>query len=245
MIAFRFFRRLKRGIGIYGIALPIEDVDQFMKDIVEDTTLPVFSIYHPRYEEVTASTTEFKRDANIPHGACDKYILPQRLFEGREVLFVRNVEYAAGLDEYYTRYPGGNFMTTGGSYFEDLMLANAQKPIMDMMVNKITFKYEHPRKLYIYDALLSSQLVITLACEHDTSLQSIEPTAAESFYQLAELDIMDALWNIVKNYEEMGGAYDRIALKIDEWKAAKEKREQLLKEWDEVYMLDQGNYDFG
>lgn len=244
MIAARFFRRLKRGIGIYGIALPIENVDQFMKDIVEDTTLPVFSIYHPRYEHIIVTSAEFKRASDGPSGACDKYILPQRLFEGREVLFVRDVEYAAGLDEYYTRYPGVTMMS-GQNYFEELMLSNAQKPIIDMAVNKITFKYEHPRILYIYDALLSSQLEITLACEHDTSLQSIEPTAAESFYQLAELDVMDALWNVVKNYEEMGGAYDRIALKIDEWKSAKEKREQLLKDWDEVYMLDQGNYDFG
>lgn len=248
MNAQRLFRRLKRKVNSYGATLPITGgLDQYMIDIIEDTTLPVFSIVHPRYEEFIISTTELQRDYTNANASCDCYTLPARLFEGREVLFVRDVEYAAGAEEYHRRAPGMEALQTdsGIGYLERLMVANAAKPFIDDMVNRVTFKYKHPRLLYIFDALLSSRLQITLACEHDTSLQSIEPTAAESFYQLAELDVLSALWDTIKPYEGSGGAYDQPELKIDDWKEASGKREQLLEKWDESYMLDQGNYDFG
>ena len=41
----RIVRRIKRDIGIYGIALPIDNLDQLILDVLIDTTLPVFSQY--------------------------------------------------------------------------------------------------------------------------------------------------------------------------------------------------------
>ena len=46
----KLITRIKLSIGIYGIALPIDDLDGLIKMIIEDITLPVFSIYSP-YEE--------------------------------------------------------------------------------------------------------------------------------------------------------------------------------------------------
>lgn len=245
----RFFRRLKRDIGLYGIALPIENLDQYIVDIVEDTTLPVFSIYQPRYEIVLCDSSTFTRADTTRGEDCQLYLLPDSLFAGREVLFVRDIEYASDLNNQYT----GDYRTTvnsygiatGAKYLEELMLANANKPIVDMMINRVTFHYEYPRQVYVYDALMSSRLKLTLACEHDTSLQSIPPTAAESFMDLAVLDVEAGLYNIVKPYAEISGAYDHIELKIDDWLNAKDKRKDLLSNWDEVYLLDQGHYDFG
>ena len=34
---------------------------------------------------------------------CDLYLLPSQLFEGRELLYVRRVEYATDVTEYYAR----------------------------------------------------------------------------------------------------------------------------------------------
>lgn len=252
MNAARMYRRLKRDIGSYGIALPIDNLDEYMMEVIEDTTLPVFSIYEPREEPLVASTTEFKRDFNDTGDGCDVYLLPESMFVGREVLYVRRVEYATDTTEYYSRYvPNsttarmGVMGNTGVSLLEGMILANAEKPISDTAINPVTFKYLYPRKLCIYDALVSTRLKITLACEHDTSLQSIPPTAGESFYSLALLDVEAALYQLVKPHEEIKGAYDNTELKIEDWKNAKQERKELLKEWDDLYGLDQGSLDFG
>lgn len=246
----RLFRRLKRDIGPYGISVPVENLDKFILDILEDTTIPVFSIYNYREEFITCSTSEFEHGYNDTGENCELFILPQRIFEGREILYVRSVEYASDVSEYYSRYSGSmsrlqSIAGTGMSAIEAMMLANAEKPIVDGAINPITFKYIYPRKLYIWDALLSSRLKLTLACEHDTSMQTITPSSAESFYKLALLDVEAGLYNIVKPHENIKGAYDEEDLKIDAWREAAAKREELLKEWDELYGLDQGTYEFG
>ena len=46
----RIVRRIKRDIGIYGMALPIDNVDKLIGEILVDTTLPVFSMYQPAEE---------------------------------------------------------------------------------------------------------------------------------------------------------------------------------------------------
>ena len=125
------------------------------------------------------------------------------------------------------------------------MLANANKPIVDLSIAKITFKYEHPRKVYIYDSLIASKLRLTLACEHDKSCQSITPTSAESFYKLAQLDIKAGLYQTMKHYDGIETSYGRIELKIDDWQNARQERDDMLKEWDESFLLDAVDLEYG
>lgn len=240
----RMIRRIKRDIGLYGIALPIENLDQLILDIIEDTSIPVFSIYCPREEVVTLDINNMIHDRNYGRGeSCDLYILPDWLYSGnRNILYVKRIEYA---DDIMSR----NYYPTGrGSIFnnlEDVMLANANKPIVDLSVAKITFRYEHPRKVYIYDSLIASKLRLTLACEHDVSCQSIPPTAAESFFKLAELDIKAGLYNTVKHYDGIETSYGRIELKIDDWQNARQERDDMIKDWDESYLLDAVDLEYG
>lgn len=240
----RMIRRIKRDIGIYGIALPVENLDQLILEILEDTTIPVFSIYCPREEIVTLDINNLMKDGTYGRGEdCDLYILPDWLYTGgRNILYVKRIEYA---DDIMSR----NYYPTGrGSIYnnlEDVMLANANKPIVDLSIAKITFKYEYPRKVYIYDSLVASKLRLTLACEHDKSCQSITPTSAESFYRLAVLDIKAGLYQTVKHYDGIETSYGRIELKIDDWQNARQEREDILKEWDDIYLLDAVGYEYG
>lgn len=243
-----FFRRLKRNLGLYGIALPIENLDQFILEIIEDTTLPTFSLYVPRIEIHNVELAEMRRGDNDRGDDCELYILPDRLFNGREVLFVRRVEYLTQIQGHVARYPTAimpGINNAIGLTFEDILLANASKPLVDNLIPPLTFHYEHPKKLYIYDAMMGSSFKITLACVHDNSLQSIPPTAGESFYQLAELDVMAGLYEFVKHYEDIGGAYDKTQLKIEKWQQAGEARRTLVEKWDESYGLDGSGFDFG
>lgn len=240
----KMIRRIKRDIGIYGIALPIDNLDQFILEILEDTTVPVFSLYCPREDILTLDIHNCVPGGEYGTGeSCDLYILPDWVFSGgRKVLSVKRIEYA---DDLMSRnyYPTGR--GTIYNNLEDVMLANANKPIVDLSIAKITFKYVHPRKVYIYDSLVSTKLRLTILCEHDPSLQSITPTSAESFFKLAELDIKAGLYQTVKHYDGIETSYGRIELKIDDWQNAKQERDDMLKDWDDSYLLDQVDLEWG
>lgn len=236
-------RRIKRSIGLYGIALPIDNLDQLILDILYDTTIPVFSIYCPREELVYVDIYDLAHNNRERGETCDLFILPDWIFLEKKVLFVKDVKY----DENFLRhnYFPTSLSTNSFDVFEDIMLSNATKPITDTIVNSITFHYEHPRKLYIYDSLVSSKLRISLACQHDNSLQSITPTSEESFFKLAILDVKDGLYQTVKHYDGIETSYGRIELKIEDWANARQERDEMLKEWDDSYLLDQVDYNYG
>ena len=44
--------RIKIDCGIYAIALPFDNADEIIKDIIIDITRPVFSKYCPTYEKI-------------------------------------------------------------------------------------------------------------------------------------------------------------------------------------------------
>jgi len=238
-------KRIKREIGLYGIALPIENLDKLILEILEDTTIPVFSIYSPKIEMITVNIKDFTHNNSDRGEGCDLYILPEYIFAGdRELLYILSVKY----NESYLRphyFP--TVMTKVNAYdaIESAMLANAEKPIIDSMVKPITWHYEHPKRLYIYDALISTQLIIKAGMSHDHSLQSIPPTAAESFFNLAILDVMNGLYATIKHYNGIETPFGRVELNIDDWKEAKNERKELLKEWDEVYLNDLLEFSYG
>ena len=236
-------KRIKRDIGLYGIALPIENLDELILEILQDTTLPVFSIYCPMEEIVPLDIHQFIKGNKDRGENCDLFILPDNLFIGRELLYVKDIQY----NESYLKnsYIPTSFSVQTPDLIENLMLTNAMKPIADTTVKRITFHYQHPRKVYIYDTLVSSQLILKVAFQHDSSFQSITPTSAESFFKLAELDVKDGLYQTVKHYDGIETAYGRIELKIDDWANAKQEREELIKEWDDSFLLDAVDMIYG
>lgn len=234
----RIIRRIKRIIGIYGIALPFDDLDKEILEILEDTTLPVFSKYCPDWQIISIDTEICQKVYR--KGNCDLYLLPD--FGEKEILYVKRVEYNEQFlrTSLYPTYLG----TQSTTAFGDLLCSNVGKQIADSITNAITFHYEHPRKLYIYDALVSSKLLVTIGFVHDSSFQSINPTTDESFFQLAALDVKAGLYPTIKHYEGLDTVYGRIELKLDNWANAEEERNQLIEKWDESYLLDFIDLDY-
>lgn len=237
-------RRIKRTIGLYGIALPVEDLDQLILDILEDTTLPVFSIYMPAQEMIPIDTTIMKVPDHSRGQSSDLYIIPDQLLVGKELLYILDVKY----DENFLarNYAPTSFSSDNESdLLEELMIANAAVPIYNSAIESLTFHYEHPRKLYIFNSLVSTKLMVTMGFTHDTSFQSIPPTAVESFFKLAVLDVKEGLYNTVKHYNEIETVFGRVDLKLDDWANAKQEREELIKEWDDTYLLDLTGVTYG
>ena len=52
-------KRLKMSLGIYSIKLPVSD-DELYKDVIEDTTIPVFSTYVPYEYSMIADLNELR-----------------------------------------------------------------------------------------------------------------------------------------------------------------------------------------
>ena len=231
----KLITRIKRNIGIYGIALPIEDIDKEIKDIIIDITLPVFSLYNPYEDHLYIDLQNLERVEKT--STYQSYLLPSALSE--KLLYVKDVRYddrcISGLG-----YWGGDIPYLSGVLTEQTLISNAAKNLTNMALPKLNFQYEPPRKLTLYNNYASLKVIVDMCCKHDQSLQSIRPTAEESFFKLAVLDVKENLYQLVKHYTTIQTAYGTVELKIDDWADAANERKELINQWDDSYHLDLG-----
>lgn len=226
--------RIKIKCGLYTIALPFENPDEVIKETIQNITLRTFSTYSPYYETFRFdlhSLERLEKNANY-----EVYLLPD-IFSGRELMFVREVRYDES-DISGLGYWGGGVPLLHGNMIKQSMLSNAGMNLTNTMVPRMTFKYEHPRKITLYNVLSSCKVIFELAFMHDKNLTSITPTEEESFYNLAVLDVQDMLYQSLKHYTDIQSAYGNISLKLDEWQQAASDRKQLLDDWDNTYHMD-------
>lgn len=226
--------RIKIACGLYTIALPFENADEAMKDVIENITLRTFSTYCPYYETFRFDLTnleKIEKNANY-----ESYLLPD-IFSQRELLFVRDVYYDES-DISALGYWGSGIPILHHNMVQQGMLSNAGMALSNKMIPKLTFKYEHPRKVTLYNVFSSCKLVFELAFIHDKSLATISPTMEESFFNLALLDIKDMLYQTLKHYNDIQSAYGQISLKMDEWSQAASERRDLIMQWEEDYHMD-------
>lgn len=226
--------RIKIKCGIYSIALPFDNPDEVIKDVIQDITLRTFSTFLPYYETFRFNLDELEnldKQANY-----QVYVLPD-VFSQRELLFVKDVRYEES-DISGLGYWGGGIPILHGNMINQSILSNAGLAMTNKMIPKLTFKYEHPRKVTLYNVLSSSKIVFDIAFMHDKDLVSIPPTAEESFYELAVLDVKDMLYQTLKHYDNIQSAYGNITLKLDDWSQAESERKTLLDEWENTYHMD-------
>ena len=126
-----------------------------------------------------------------------------------------------------------------------LMLSNAAMNLVNLGLPRLTWDFQGPRTVYIYNCLASHSLIFEFMMEHDPSLMSIPATAEESFFKLALLDVKKSLYSIVKHYNNIETVYGNIDLKIDDWADADNQRTELLNQWDDNYHLDRAQTTYG
>lgn len=225
--------RIKMKIGIYGIALPIDNLDEMIMTIITDITRPVFSTYMPWEESMFLDLDKLERIEKTAEYVS--YLLPE--FTAKKLLYVKDVRYddrsLSGLG-----YWGGDIPYLNGVLTQQTMISNAASKLMGLTLPKMNFQYRAPRTIYIYNMIATHSLIFDLLFEHDKSLQTISPTAEESFFKLAVLDVKENLYALIKHYNNIQTAYGNIDLKIDDWANAENERRELLDRWDETYHLD-------
>lgn len=225
--------RMKRTLGLYVVATPFENINEIMLDIINDTTVPVFSIYYPLRETFVTDLKDLQKTASCAE--FQEYIIPQ--LGGREILGIEDVRYdvtsTSGIG-----YWGGGTPFMSGNMMQRLAMTNAGAQLSNLAMPALTFEFIPPNKLRLYNCYVSQKVIIAYKEVQDKTLASIPKTAEESFYKLALLDCKMGLYNTMKHYTEIQTAHGNISLKIDDWASAEADREQLLEKWDDSYHLD-------
>ena len=225
--------RIKLKLGLNAIVTPFPDLNNVIKTIITDITVPVFSLYVPDKVSLMIDTRELKilRDGQN----MVEYQLPNWK---RKLIEVNDVRYSestmAGLGFYTGQFPLFESGVMGA-----FMLSNTTAQLMQQMIPKMTFQYiPKGRKLRIWNAYYNSQMYIDCSFEHDKSLVSIPDSARESFMRLALLDVKENIYPTLKMFNNVDTAFGKIDLKLENWENAENERLELLEKWDDTYHLD-------
>ena len=224
--------RIKLKLGLINIATPIENLDETIVQIIQDITVPVFSIYASYRKDIYIRTDDMELIEKTAE--YERYILPD--FKTEKLLYVFDVRYDTGQLSGLSSYAAMPYY--GGNLISQLLLGNAAMNAYNTIIPKMTFKFIKPRELLLFNVYSYTKIVMELGFEHDKSLVTIPDSASESFMKLALLDVKENLYPTMKQYSEINTAIGTINLKIDDWQNAENERDELLKEWDDTYHLD-------
>lgn len=224
---------IKMDLGIYGLALPIDDLDDKIMEVIKLRTIKTYSQFFPHIQKLEINLQELEYTTNNFNQRS--YILPD-IFGDRRIVSIRDVEQIGRGTSGYT-YPEMNF-----GLFEDFALGQANANIASAMSPPTTFEFINPNKLTLYNTyLFNNRVIIEFALEHFSNLQSIPPSQWETFEEWAIVDVKQFLYGILKHYNEIQTAHGTINLHIDDWANANQERKELLEKWRQVYHLDNTN----
>ena len=225
---------IKMDLGIHGISLPFDDPDKTLIDVIKLKSIKTFSIFHPYILKVDLNLNELKAlQSNYQESI---YEIPD-IFGEKRILYIRNV---TPKNKYYgaAQYMTPVFDGSIEDYY-NLMMGQAQANLTSTIAPPITFKFTHPNKMHLFNmSTMWGEISVEFALEHASNLSTIRPTAYQSFYELALLDVQIFLYNILKHYNEIQTAYGTINLRIDEWSGAKSERDSLIERWRNNFHID-------
>ena len=229
----RLITRIKRELGLYVVATPFENINEFLSDIVQDTTLPVFSQYFPYRELFVCDVKDLQKINSCTE--FQEFIIPE--LGGRPILGIEDVKYdvtsTSGIG-----YWGGGTPFMSGNMMQRLAMTNAGAQLSNVAMPSLTHYFTAPNRLRLYNLYVSQKIIITYLQEHDSTLGSIPDSESESFYKLAVLDCKMGCYDYMKHYNELSTAHGSINLKIDDWANASQDRDALLDKWDDTFHLD-------
>lgn len=222
---------IKMDLGIYGLSLPIDNLDEQLYNVFKLRTIKTFSQYHPYVEQIELDLNELETNTNNFNKR--EYIIPN-IFGDRRIISVRDVSQRPIGIGYGQPSSMGCSMTS-----ENMMLGTINADINSMMSPPQTFEFIQPNRLVLYNMYMyATRVTIELTTEHFSNLASIPASQWETFENLALLDTKRFLYGILKHYNEIQTAHGNINLRIDDWANAEQDRRELLKEWDGKYHLD-------
>lgn len=228
--------RIKFKLGIANIALPFDDPNKLITDIVQQFTVPVFSLYCPDRRIMRVDASKFFTVIDRQTSQTT-YLIPD--YKNDHLLYINDIYYnedaLTNLGYYAGTVPMG---MTDASFMGQMMLNNISAQLINEAIPKMTFQFIPPRTLILYNSYWSSVFTLDWSFEHSPSLNTIPDDALNSFLSLALLDVKENLYPTLAQYIDQTTEYGTIHLNIDNWANAENERAELLKEWDDTYHLD-------
>ena len=228
---------LKMDLGVYGIKLPFDNPDKAIMDVIKLRTLKTFSIFYP---QIKTFSFDLSRDLEVIKEEYTEsiYILPN--IYDREIMYVRNILPKSKLlgNGYIAPVFDGSIET-----YNMMGLTQANANLASLAAPPITFKFDPPNKLHLYNMATAYGMVdVELALAHADNLSTLPSTCWESFYELALLDVKRFLYGAMKHYTEIQTAYGNINLRIDDWASAENDRRELIEKMKDTYHLETEQY---
>lgn len=225
---------IKMDLGVYGLRLPFDDPDEAMMEVIRLKTLKTFSTFFPDVV-LKAINLETEIECLKEEYTESIYLLPD-MFSGREIMYIRNIKLRSKLLGNGLMAP--IFDGTPETY-NMLMMTQANANLASIAAPGITFKFEAPNKMYLYNVATAYGVIdVEFAVEHADNLSTIPTTAWETFYELALVDIKRFLYNAMKHYTEIQTAYGSLNLKIDDWSNAESERKDIVEKMKDIYHLE-------
>lgn len=225
--------------GLTNLVLPFKDPktdkiaspDQIVRNVITTVTVPTYSNYCPWMRTGTININNMKcvdRHKGI-------YMLPEFLTM-TPVMYVSNVQ----LPYQNTR---GTFGDVAPAYginrsVQGVITSQAYMMLAGQMRAEPTFEYLGYNQIRLY-GWPKVEIEITVACMHETNLESVPDSCYTSFMELASLDLEEFLYANFRFNKTIPTAHGNFELPIEDWQGAKEARKQLLEKWDEIYHVDQ------
>lgn len=235
--------RIKFKLGIVNMALPFDNVDKMIVDILEEFTVPVFSLYCPDRKINTVDVNQCFKKLET-RTSYTKYLIPD--FKDPKLLYINDIYNNEDALTNLGYYAGSVPMAmTETSLLGQMMLGNISMNMINAAVPKLTFTFEQPRTLKIYNAFWTNVFTIDWSFEHSKSLNTIPDDALNSFLKLALLDIKENLYPTLAQFQEQSTVYGTLRLPLDSWSNAEAERTELLNQWDDVYHLDGVPFYYG
>lgn len=223
---------VKMELGIYAVALPLDDVDGTLARVIKETTLRTYSQYFPQYETIRISDTSIEKGIQNIEYADIKLSVPP----GQEIVFIEDIYYDAS-DISGIGYYGAGMPIANPNMIGDLLFTNIGADLTNMAFPKPTFEFFAPNTVRLYH-YYGGSMFCKYAKLHNKDLSSIPMSQEETFKNLAIIDCKKALYGIIKHYNELETAHGRINLKIDDWADSMNERKEILKEWDDIFHLE-------
>lgn len=222
-----FLQEIKENIGIGDIALPV--TDEALQRRIVNSALKEFSLRAPFLRTILLTEKDLIDDPSISKEISyhnHVYRIPRIEYEGTSILWVNNFK-----PRQYTYFTGGfGPVDAAIAGVSDIRLAAT---IASTFGKAVTYNFQKPDRLIVYNGYQNGTYECELALKHPSNLATIPEDTWSSFLRLAELDIEEYLYGLMKRKTEMDVGIGSINLKIDEWSDARQQKRDLLNEWDE------------
>ncbi|MFW6001981.1 MAG: hypothetical protein ACOCQD_01430 [archaeon] len=239
-------KKMRYKCGLNGVLKDVVD-DQDLYDIIDLFTRETFSRY---FKHVFVIENMQFNELNRSRRSKDIYLFPEKLIDvlQKNEISISGIKEIEPMDERDKMFIGKEMaMLPGynnavGNQSGVFLGAAYNKMRRDIYESPLEAEFLSPYSIQIkkeYYDISHNSYRLELFSDHPKNLSTIKDSYAETFEELAELDIKEKLWsNVIGYLNRLSLGTSEVNLNKEEWQSAGERRKQLIEEFDESYISD-------